>query len=193
MARYTPLPDFQRLITTHSSDGKAVFSSAIDETSKFKGVDNGNADFCLSYATSSFPVDMNNDADLERYKEYLVSPPGLVDSQGTVLRHVDIKPGFTSPMHRTVSLDYGIVLMGEVELILDSGEKKIMKAGDIAIQAEGQIIDDEQRGTNHAWRNTSDTEWARMMYILQPARPLEIEGKRLGEDLGDMEGVRKST
>lgn len=134
MARYTPLPDFQRLITTHSSDGKAVFSSAIDETSKFKGVDNGNADFCLSYATSSFPVDMNNDADLERYKEYLVSPPGLVDSQGTVLRHVDIKPGFTSPMHRTVSLDYGIVLMGEVELILDSGEKKIMKAGDIAIQ-----------------------------------------------------------
>lgn len=32
-----------------------------------------------------------------------------------------------------------------------------------------------------------------MMYILQPARPLEIEGKRLGEDLGDMEGVRKST
>jgi len=46
-------------------------------------------------------------------------------------------------MHRTVSLDYGIVLEGDVELVLDSGEKRAMKQGDVAIQ----------RGTNHAWRN----------------------------------------
>lgn len=43
-------------------------------------------------------------------------------------------PGELSPMHRTVSLDYGIVLEGEVELILDSGEKRLMKQGDVAIQ-----------------------------------------------------------
>lgn len=94
-----------------------------------------------------------------------------------------MSPGASSPLHRTVSLDYGIVLLGEVELILDSGETKIMKVGDVCVQ----------RGTNHAWRNTSDTQWARMMYVLQPALPLEIGGKALGEDLSSMKGVRNSS
>lgn len=86
-------------------------------------------------------------------------------------------------MHRTVSLDYGIVLIGEVELLLDSGETRLMKTGDVCVQ----------RGTNHAWRNASQTEWARMMYVLQPSLPIEIQGKRLNEDLGTMEGVRSSS
>lgn len=51
-----------------------------------------------------------------------------------VLRHVDIGPGITSPMHRTVSLDYGIVIEGEIELLLDSGEKRQMLPGDICVQ-----------------------------------------------------------
>lgn len=85
-------------------------------------------------------------------------------------------------MHRTVSLDYGVVMIGEVELELDGGEKRIMKAGDICVQ----------RGTNHRWNNTSKTEWARMMYVLQPAVPIEIDGRPLGEDYGDMEGVKAS-
>ena len=86
-------------------------------------------------------------------------------------------------MHRTVSLDYGVVLIGEIELILDSGETRLMKAGDICIQ----------RGTMHAWRNTSATEWARMMYVLQPSLPIEIGGQKFGEDYGTMSGVRAST
>ncbi len=59
-------------------------------------------------------------------------------------------PGATSPMHRTVSLDYGVVLEGEVELVLDSGEVRLLKRGHVAVQ----------RGTNHAWRNASKSEWA---------------------------------
>lgn len=47
-------------------------------------------------------------------------------------------PGLTSPMHRTVSLDYGVVLEGEVYLVLDSGEERLMRRGDISVQ----------RGTN---------------------------------------------
>jgi quercetin dioxygenase-like cupin family protein len=86
-------------------------------------------------------------------------------------------------MHRTVSLDYGVVLIGEMELVLDSGETRVMKVGDVAVQ----------RGTNHAWRNTSKTEWARMMYVLQPSLPIAINGKPLDEDLGDMEGVPNSS
>ena len=85
-------------------------------------------------------------------------------------------------MHRTVSLDYGIVLEGEVELILDSGEKRVLKRGDVAIQ----------RGTSHAWRNTSKTEWARMVYVLQSCQPITMGEEKLGEDLSDMKGVRSS-
>ena len=102
---------------------------------------------------------------------------GIVIPGGTVLRYVDMRPGATSPMHRTVSLDYGVVLEGEVELILDSGEKRLMRRGDLSVQ----------RGTIHEWRNTSETEWARMLYILQEAKPLEIGGRKLGEDYGGLQ------
>lgn len=102
---------------------------------------------------------------------------------GTVLRYVDMAPNALSPMHRTVSLDYGIVLEGEVELVLDSGETKLMKRGDICVQ----------RATNHAWRNvTPNNEWARMIYVLVGAEKVNVGGKHLGEDLGDMESVRAS-
>jgi quercetin dioxygenase-like cupin family protein len=85
-------------------------------------------------------------------------------------------------MHRTVSLDYGCVLEGEVELLLDSGEKRIMKRGDVAIQ----------RGTMHQWINRSTTEWTRMLFVLQESKPLEIAGKKFGEQLSGMAGVRSS-
>jgi len=39
----------------------------------------------------------------------------------------------------------------------------------------------------------SDTKWARMIYVLQPAKPLEVAGQTFGEHLDDMEGVRSST
>lgn len=178
----SPLGPVTRLITTHNADGKAVFSTTLSEQPEQKKPD-GKAVFTLSYATDTFPVDMNNDKDLVTYQKYSAEAPGLVISSGTVLRHVDAPPGALSPMHRTVSLDYGIVIEGEMELILDSGERKKMVAGDIAIQ----------RGTMHAWRNMSDTKWARMLYILQPSEPLEVGGKKLEEDLETMQGVRAST
>jgi len=126
---------------------------------------------------------MGSDADIKTYEQYLQSPPGIVIPGGSVLRIVDSPPGALSPMHRTVSLDYGIVLEGEIELILDSGEVRTMKRGDVAIQ----------RGTMHAWRNTSSTEWGRMLYVLQESKPLSVAGKELGEDYGDMQGVRPSS
>ena len=86
-------------------------------------------------------------------------------------------------MHRTTSLDYGVVLEGEVELVLDGGETRLLKRGDMCVQ----------RATNHAWRNTNETNWARMLYVLLEANPVVLEGGRvLDEDLGGMEGVRKS-
>lgn len=132
-----------RLITTHNEEGKAVFATTVGDQADLKSVDNNSAHFGLQYCTEGFPVDMTDDKDITIYKKYSADAPGLVINNGTVLRTVEMSPGLTSPMHRTVSLDYGIVLDGDVELILDSGERRAMKPGDIAIQ----------RGTMHAWRN----------------------------------------
>lgn len=60
-------------------------------------------------------------------------------------------------MHRTQSLDYGIVLEGEILLIMDEGET-LMRAGDVCIQ----------RGTNHAWSNRSDARCV-MAFVLLDA------------------------
>ena len=169
-----------RFITDHSSSGEAIFLSEIPESIPFTQIPN-DAQFALCYATNQHPVELSNDADIKVYEHYLSNLPGIVIPGGTVLRYVDMRPGATSPMHRTVSLDYGVVLEGEVELVLDSGEKRLMKRGDLSIQ----------RGTIHEWRNTSQTEWARMLYILQEANPLEIEGKKLGEDYGGLQ-LKKS-
>ncbi|KAI8935404.1 hypothetical protein NX059_007985 [Plenodomus lindquistii] len=181
MAHVGALPKIHRYVTTHNSDGQAIFSKAFDEESKMKPNDDGLA-FALSYTTKGFPVDMNEDKDLKVYENYLKSAPGLVVSGGTVLRHVDIPPGTKCTMHRTVSLDYGTVLEGEIELLLDSGEKRLMKRGDVAIQ----------RGTMHQWINPSETEWTRMLFVLQESKPLQLAGKTAGEELGGMPGVRSS-
>jgi mannose-6-phosphate isomerase-like protein (cupin superfamily) len=57
-------------------------------------------------------------------------------------------------MHRTETVDYGIVLQGEITLIMDEGET-IVRAGDIVVQ----------RGTNHGWANRS-TENCRIAFVL---------------------------
>ncbi len=57
-------------------------------------------------------------------------------------------------MHRTETIDYGIVLEGEIVLILDVGET-VCRAGDVIIQ----------RGTNHGWANRSDAN-CRIAFVL---------------------------
>ncbi|RYP08015.1 hypothetical protein DL764_002161 [Monosporascus ibericus] len=101
---------------------------------------------------------------------------GLVRHSGTVMRYVDISPHSSSPMHCTVSQDYGIVISGELECLLDSGKKRVLRPGDVAIQ----------RGTMHQWFNRTDS-WARMIFILIHAAKVEAGGEKLGEALGGMQ------
>jgi len=184
MAQYvepSPLPSLNRYITTHDASGKAIISNSIPSAASWTSA--GEAKFFLGYCTSTFPVSLGGDQDIQTYDGYRNAAPGLVIPGGTVMRMVDVPPGHTSPMHRTSSLDYGVVLEGEVELILDGGEKRVLRRGDTCVQ----------RGTSHAWRNASGAEWARMLYVLVEASPVELEGGvKLEEDLGDMQGVRKS-
>lgn len=82
-------------------------------------------------------------------------------------------------MHRTKSLDYGVVLEGEVEMVLDDGSVTKLRRGDVAIQ----------RGTMHAWRNPSKTEFARLLFVLQDIKPLHVNGQYYGEDLSTATGM----
>jgi quercetin dioxygenase-like cupin family protein len=82
---------------------------------------------------------------------------------GSVLRVVDFHPQSTRTipprMHRTETIDYGIVLEGEIHLVLDDDTETRAVAGDIVIQ----------RGTDHAWHNRSD-QICRIAFILLAGR-----------------------
>jgi len=73
-------------------------------------------------------------------------------------------------MHRTESIDYGIVIEGEITLVLDDGEAPL-KPGSVVIQ----------RGTNHAWANRSG-RMCRMLFVLvsgtyDPALAASLDGR----------------
>lgn len=180
------LRTLSRYVTTHDEDGKAVLSTAPDPIIPTKEVLNGGVNFKLVYTNKQQPS-FSGDQDLTAYERYLKDPPAIVIPGGTVCRFCDFAPGYLSPMHRTVSLDFGVVVEGEMELVLDSDEVQHLYRGDTVVQ----------RGTNHAWRNvTPDKEvngkkvpqWARMMYVLQAADPVMLEnGERLEEDEGGID------
>ncbi|KAJ5279199.1 hypothetical protein N7478_004571 [Penicillium angulare] len=160
-----------RLITGHTSNGLAVFNKDIPESVPAQNIPTGDSLY-LAYATNQFPIDLNK--DLGTYQHYLTNTPGFTIPGGTVLCLIDLAPASISPLHRTMSLDYAVVIEGTVELKLDSDEVKLLQRGDIAIQ----------RGTKHLWRNTSKIEWARVLFMLQESKPIEVAGETLKEDLG---------
>lgn len=171
----TALRTQNRYITDHDPNGASIFSS-FPEKARYEEI-NHELEFFLAYSNDASPS-LNDSADLAKYRNILKgTQPPLTIPGGTVLRVCNFAPGSTTAMHRTTSLDFGIVLEGEVELILDSGETRLLVAGDIAVQ----------RGTMHAWRTPSKSKWSRMMFVLQDAKPLEVNGKKLEDDYGGIE------
>ena len=79
-----------------------------------------------------------------------------------------------SPFHRTMTLDVVYILEGVLELHLDSGEKRVLKAGDSVVQRAGM----------HKWINKTENDgWARMLGFTQSIPgPVEVAGKKLGTD-----------
>lgn len=157
-----------RFITDHDANGLSVFNTSIPDLLPTQVVGD-RTKFQLGYVTDKVPADLTGGSDIATYSSFLATPPGIFLRGGTVLRIIDMKPGGESLMHRTQSLDYGIVLEGEIELILDSGEGRTLKKSDVAVQ----------RGTNHQWRNKSKTEWGRMLFVTLEAKPIEVNGKVL--------------
>lgn len=140
----------RRVVTGHDRDGFAIIKS--DKVFEPRPVTGGIASFAKLWTTVTNPADNTDEFDGAERKTGLTCPGG------TVLRFVDFGPGKASPMHKTNSIDYGIVIAGEIEMRLDSGETTRLKAGDVVVQ----------RGTNHMWVNVG-TGWARMAFVLVDA------------------------
>ncbi len=157
------LPPIQRVVTGHDPAGRAVFKS--EDVTPTKLIPSGDASFLLIWTTETVPADNNDETD-GRLRD-----AGLTLNQGSVIRIVDMLPGKESPMHRTNSIDYGIVLKGEIELELEDGAKRTVCEGGIIIQ----------RGTNHLWRNVT-AEPTRIAFILIEAPAYVHDGVPLAED-----------
>lgn len=152
----------RRLVTRHDEKGKARFAQ--DSELQPVEVATGDALFSLVWTTATVPADNMDETD------GALREAGTTLKGGSVLRVVDFKPGTHSPMHRSHSIDYGIVLEGELSIELDSGEVKPISKGDIVIQ----------RGTNHRWIAHPE-RWARMAFILIEAPPVLVDGQALEE------------
>ncbi len=142
-AGWTP----RRVVTGHDASGTAVFLSdgpppVVREA--------GGALFVELWATDAAPAPIAA-TEPEPAERELTVPPG---PRGTKLRINEIPPGGASPMHRTETIDYGVVLAGEVVLALSDSETTL-RVGDVVIQ----------RGTDHRWENRG-AEPARVAFIL---------------------------
>jgi quercetin dioxygenase-like cupin family protein len=166
------------IITGHSSTGQAVFQDAENSnTVTWKTVGDRGTYFADLHLSPSVPVYLNPNsapqdlvatASFEASNQNVASIPAL----GTAMRRTNLPPGAESPMHRTLSLDYGVVVAGKVELELDSGEKRVLGPGDTVVQ----------RATMHQWRNISKTQWARIVWVVLPIEELVVDGTVLGEE-----------
>ncbi|KAL2138240.1 hypothetical protein VTI28DRAFT_7194 [Corynascus sepedonium] len=158
------LPDINRYITTNNGQGESVFLPT-DNGDHQAVIANGHAVQSILYTTQGASVDLNGD-------------PGLHVPGGTLVRMLDFAPGAESPMHRTLSVDYGTVIQGEFEVELDSGEKRTMRSGDVLVQ----------RATAHKWRNLSPDKPGRMLFVLLDCKPLDpINGKEIKVDFNELQ------
>jgi quercetin dioxygenase-like cupin family protein len=120
------------------------------------------ANAAVIWTTEGFPADNTGDADAGRREV------GTTLANGTVFRVLELDPGNAARVHRTDSIDYAVVMSGEIDMELEQGDFVHLKAGDVLVQ----------RGTIHNWVNTG-TEPCRIAFVLIDARPVEVNGKTL--------------
>jgi hypothetical protein len=136
----------RRVVTGHDPSGKSVVLSdgppPQHHPMKERAV---GADFFEMWSVPNpVPQLTSVEAREPNEREFKIMP-----ESGHLLRIIDIYPpqqgGKRTPMHRTKTLDYVVVIEGEIVLVLDDSEV-VLKKSDVVVQ----------RGTNHAWENRSD-------------------------------------
>jgi len=149
----------RRVVTGHDASGRTVVK--IDEIAKNLVSSRPGATAGVAWTTEGFPVDNTGEEDAGLRKT------GTTLDNGTVFRILELAPGVSPRNHRTDSIDYAVVMSGEVDMELDDATVNL-KAGDVLVQ----------RGTIHNWVNRG-TEPCVIAFVLIAAKPVSIGGKVL--------------
>jgi quercetin dioxygenase-like cupin family protein len=151
-------PPIRRVVTGHDSGNIArVLTDAPASNAKYPSAGLVST---LIWSTDSAPAKVPAGADIEDMGARTLgsAPP----PNGSRFAVIDFAPGVKSDMHRTETVDYVIVIEGEIEMDMDESTVTL-KQGDLMVQ----------RGTNHAWVNRSEKR-ARVAFVLIDAEPLGI-------------------
>lgn len=150
---------FRRVVTGHDANGKAVVQ--IDEVKSEIEDRRPGVGAQVVWTTDGFPVDNEETGDLG------LRAVGTSETNGTVFRLVSYAPGAAPRNHRTESIDYAVVMSGEIDMDLDGSEVHL-KAGDLLVQ----------RGTMHNWFNRGKEDCV-IAFVLIGAKPVKASGKSL--------------
>jgi quercetin dioxygenase-like cupin family protein len=146
----------RRVITGHDENGRAIVK--IDEVSRNVFSGRPGATACNVWTTEGFPVN-NDGADDEGLRK-----AGTTLPNGTIFRVIEFAPGLAARNHRTDSIDYIVVISGEIDMELDDSAVHL-KAGDVMVQ----------RGTIHNWVNRGTAPCV-LAVVLIAAKSVEAGG-----------------
>jgi quercetin dioxygenase-like cupin family protein len=149
----------RRVVTGHDQNGRAVVN--IDEIAGNVISRRPSHASCVIWSSGEFPTD--NDATEDGGTRKVAT----TDPNGTVFRLVEYGPGVAPRNHRTESIDYAVVMSGEIDMDLD-GTTVHLKAGDVLVQ----------RGTIHNWNNRGTLPCV-IAFVLVAAKPVERNGTLL--------------
>ncbi len=150
---------FRRVVTGHDEQGRAKV--IIDEAIGNIMSPRPGAEYGVVWTTEGFPIDNDGNDDPSR------KTISTAVANGTVFRVVSFGPGVAPRNHRTNSIDYAVVMAGEIDMELD-GTSVHLKAGDVLVQ----------RGTIHNWVNNGN-EPCVIAFALIDAKPVSTGGKKL--------------
>jgi quercetin dioxygenase-like cupin family protein len=157
-------PPIRRVVTGHD-DGK-VAKVLIDAPATNAKNPSGGVVSTMIWCTDGAPAQVPVGETIEDMGARILGTPP--PPRGTRFAVIDFPPGNHPHMHRTETVDYVIVIEGEIDMDMDASTVKL-KAGDVMVQ----------RGTNHAWANRGDKR-ARVAFVLIDAEPLGIGKPVLG-------------
>ena len=149
----------RRVVTGHDARGRAIVT--LDDVSKNVFVGRPGATVCSVWATEGFPA--SNDGATDEGTRSV----GTTLANGTIFRVIEFAPGVQARNHRTDSIDYIVVMAGEIDMELD-GSSVHLKTGDVMVQ----------RGTIHNWINRGTAPCV-LAVVLIDAKSVEAGGKAL--------------
>ena len=122
--------EVRRIVTGHDASGKAIVATD-ERLTAVPRLNRPHISGCEIWSTDKMPVDNSAEAEAAQRAGFVKRYNYVGTGQGTVFRVTEFAPGAPKFMHRTETLDYAILLSGECDLELDSGEIVHMKPGDI--------------------------------------------------------------